>query len=93
MIRRYSEEKHQSLWGAVCDYMREAGCPINEQEAVPELVYVHRIGSMEAPRSWILSRNFHCSNGAVIKVDAEQSGNGVWAIRGISIDTEEEDDE
>ena len=74
MIRRYSEEKHQSLWGAVCDYMAEAGCPINEQEAVPEYV-----------QKDIATTTIYCANEVEIMAHFSTSGNGVLAVHSVNI--------
>lgn len=82
MIRRYSEEKHQSLWGAVCDYMAEAGCPINEQEAVPEYVQKNIAGAI-----------IYCANDTEVSASTSTSGNGVIAVHSVNIIMVAEDDE
>lgn len=87
MIRRYSEEKHQSLWGAVCDYMREAGCPINEQEAVPELFRKYISTGL------LVCREFQCGNGTRFIALADESGNGAWHVSQVIVKGCEEDEE
>jgi len=74
MIRRYSEEKHQSLWGAVCDYMSEAGCPINEQEAAPEYVL----------REFVTA-TIYCANDVRLSAHVSTSGNGVIAVHSVTV--------
>ena len=87
-MRRYSEEKHQSLWGAVCHFMEEAGCPINEREASPE--WVNKvIGQSVLKKPMITGYEFYCSNGSGLSVSARQSGNGVWFVHHVRINVEE----